>query len=153
MSIANANLLPSQQAAVVGVIDPDAYAAGTVTTGWISMATFEAIQAIVMAGDLGASATLDAKLEQATDGSGTGAKDITGKAITQLTQAGTDSNKQAVINLFAAELDVANSFTHARLSMTVAVATSDAGAIVMGHLPHYGPASDNDLASVDEIVE
>lgn len=149
---ANVNLKPSDQAAVVGVIDPDAYAASTVTSAWIDMADFEAIMAIVMAGDLGTSATLDAKLEQATDGSGTGAKDISGKAITQLTQAGTDSNKQAIINCRASELDIANDFTHVRLSMTVATATSDAGAIVLGLYPHYGPASDNDLAAVDEIV-
>lgn len=154
MSIANANLLPSQQAAVVGAIDPDALAANTYTTGWISMADFYAIQAIVMAGTLGSSATIDAKLEQATDGSGTGAKDVSGKAITQLTQAGTDdSDKQAVINCRSEELDIDNDFTHVRLSLTVGTATSDAGAVVMGHYPSYGPASDNDAATVAEIVE
>ena len=148
----NMNLLPSQRAAVAGVIDPDAYTAGPVTSAWIAMKTFQAIQAIVMAGTLGASATLDAKLEQATDSAGAGVKDITGKAITQLTQAGTDSDKQAVINCRAEELDVANDFDYVRLSMTIAVATSDAGGIVLGHDPRYAPASDNDLSSVDEIV-
>lgn len=148
----NPNLLPTDKTAVVAAIDPDAYAAGTVTTGWIAMSAWDSIMAIVMAGDLGASATLDAKIEQATDGSGTGAKDVTGKAITQLTQAGTDSNKQAIINLYADELDIANSFTHARLSMTVATATSDAGAVVLGLVPRYGPASDSDASTVDEIV-
>lgn len=152
MGIANSNLLPSQQAAIVGNIDPDAYAAGTVTTGWIDMADFEAIMAIVQAGDLGTNATLDAKLEQASDGSGTGAKDVTGKAITQLTEAGTDSNKQAVINLNGDELDVSNGFTHVRLSITLATATSDLGAIVLGFYPNYGPASDYDASTVDEIV-
>lgn len=145
-------LRPSDRAAVVGVIDPDAYTANTYTTGWIAMADFERIMAIVMAGDLGTSATVDAKIEQATDGSGTGAKDVSGKAITQLTQAGTDSNKQAIINMRAEELDVANGFTHVRLSMTVATATSDAGAIVLGFDAREMPASDNDLSSVDEIV-
>lgn len=153
MNIANSNLLPSQQAAVVGVIDPDATAASTVTTGWINMADFEAVQAIVMAGTLGTSATLDAKIEQASDGSGTGAKDITGKAITQLTKAGGDDDKQAIINVFADELDISNNFTHVRLSMTVGTATSDAGAVVLGHYPHYGPASDRDAATVAEIIE
>ncbi len=145
-------LNPSDRAAIAGVVDPDAIAAGTVTTGWIAMATFEKVMAVIMAGTLGASATLDAKLEQAQDGSGTGAKDITGKAITQLTQAGSDSDKQAIINLTAEELDVTNGFTHVRLSMTVGVATSDAGAVVLGFDARYQPASDNDLASVDEIV-
>lgn len=148
----NPNLLPSHRAAVVGVIDPDANAAGALSTGWIAMKDFASIMAIVMAGDLGTSATLDAKIEQATDGSGTGAKDVSGKAITQLTQAGTDSNKQAVINCRADEIDIANGFTHARLTMTTATATSDSAAIVLGFDPAYGPASDSDAATVDEIV-
>ena len=145
-------LLPSERAAVVGAIDPDANTAATYTTGWIAMSDFQSVMAIVMAGTLGASATLDAKLEQASDSSGTGAKDITGAAITQLTQAGTDSDKQAVIQCNAEDLDLAGDFTHVRLSMTVAVATSDCSAIVLGFDARYGPASDYDLSSVDEIV-
>lgn len=147
----NPNILPSDQAVLAGIIDPDAYGASTVTSGWVSMVTFGAIQAIVMAGTLGSSATLDAKLEQASDGSGTGAKDITGKAITQLTQAGTDSDKQAIINCRADELDVDNGFTHVRLSMTVGTATSDAGGLVLGHFARYAPAAD--IAAVDEVVD
>lgn len=146
------NALPSERAAVVGVIDPDAYSASTVTTGWISAADFQTFMAVVYAGDLGASATLDAKLEQASDSSGTGAKDVTGKAITQLTQAGSDSNKQAIINLRQEELDIQNGFTHFRLSVTIATAACDAGASVYGFDPRTGLASDSDAASVDEIV-
>ena len=151
MSI-NPNILSSHHAALVGVIDPDATAASVVSTGWINMANFERLMAIIFAGTLGASATVDAKLEQATDGAGAGAKDITGKAITQLTQAGGDSDKEAVINLSADEMDINNLFTHARLTVTVGVATSDIGAGVFGLVPRYGPASDNDLATVVEII-
>lgn len=146
----NPNTLPSNRAVLAGVIDPDAYTADTYTTGWISMADFGSIQAVIMAGTLGSSATLDAKLEQASDSSGTGAKDITGKAITQLTQAGSDSDKQAIINCRAEELDVDNSFTHVRLSVTVGTATSDAGAFVLGHDARYAPA--DDISTVDEVV-
>ena len=146
------NLLPSQRVALVGIIDPDAYAAGAVSTGWIAAKDHLSFLAVVTAGDLGASATVDAKLEQATSAAGAGAKDITGKAITQLTKAGTDDNKQALINLKQEELDVNNGFTHFRLTVTVATATSDAGGFVLGFDPAYGPATLNDLASVDEIV-
>lgn len=146
----NPNILPSNEAVLAGIIDPDAYAASTVTSGWVSLVTYEAIQAIVMAGTLGASATLDAKLEQASDSGGTGAKDITGKAITQLTQAGTDSDKQAIINCRSDELDVANSFTHVRLSMTIGTAASDAGGLILGHYARYQPATD--ATTVDEVV-
>lgn len=146
----NAN--PSARAGVVGVIDPDAYAASTVTTGWISAAAFASFLAIIMAGDLGASATVDAKIEQATSAAGAGAKDVAGLAITQLTKAGTDDNKQALINIQQSDLDLANGFTYFRLSMTVATATSDAGAIVLGFNPRSGAATASDLATVDEVV-
>lgn len=144
--------LPSEMAAVLGTIDPDAYAVSTVTSDWCDVGEFQQILAIVMAGELGASATLDAKLEQATDSSGTGAKDVTSSSIAQLTQAGSDSDKQALIQIRADDLDRANDFTHVRLSMSIGTATSDAGGVVLGFNPRHGPASDNDLASVDEIV-
>lgn len=147
----NPNILPSNEAVLAGVIDPDLNTAGTLTTGWINMGLYESIQAIIMAGALGTNATLDAKLEQASDGSGTGAKDISGKAITQLTQAGTDeSDKQAIINCRSDELDVNNGFSYVRLSMTVAVASSDSAGLVLGHHARYQPATD--IASVAEVV-
>lgn len=146
-----ATQIPSEQSAVLACIDPDAYTAATYTTGWVSMSVWDTLQAIVMAGDLGASATLDAKLEGATDSSGTGAADITSAAITQLTQAGTDSNKQALINLRTDSL-AGTGYTHVRLSMTVGTATSDAGGLLLGFGPKYSPASDNDSSTVDEIV-
>ncbi|ETX26474.1 hypothetical protein RISW2_01785 [Roseivivax isoporae LMG 25204] len=145
-------LNPSQVSAVVGVIDPDANAAATYTTAWIDMADWSSIMAIILAGTLGSSGTLDAKLEQAQDGSGTGAKDVPASAIAQLTQAGTDSDKQAIIECWGEDLDLANGFTHVRLSMTVGTATSDSGAVVLGFDPRYGPASDGDAATVAEIV-
>lgn len=147
------NAKVSELVAVVGNIDPDAYAAGTVTSGWIAAKDFQRFLAIVQAGDLGASATLDAKLEQATDAAGTGAKDVTSKAITQLTQAGTDSNKQALINLDPQkDLDRDNGFDYFRLSMTVGTAASDAGGVVLGYAARQGVASDTDVSTVDEIV-
>jgi hypothetical protein len=146
------NAKPSEIVALVGAIDPDAYAASTVTTGWINAALFQRYFAAVYAGDLGASATLDAKLQQATDSGGTGVKDVTGKAITQLTQAGTDSNKQVIIDLNPSQdLDFDNGFDYFRLSMTVAVAASDCGGAVYGLNPRQGIASDSDATTVDEI--
>ena len=146
------NALASETGGIVGVVDPDVLTAAAHSTGWIDASEFETYMAIVQAGTLGSSATLDAKLEQATNSSGTGAKDITGKAITQLTQAGSDSDKQAIINLRREELDTDNDFNHFRLTITVSTASSDGAGIMIGYGPRYGPASDNDLSSVDEIV-
>ena len=145
----NTNPPISSQVVVAGVIDPDAYSASTVTTGWIDMGMFEAIMATVMVGTMGTGAPADAKLQQAPDAAGTGAKDVTGKAITQLTEAGTDSDKQAIIECRSDELDVNNSFTHVRLSVTIGTAACDAGAIVHGVAARY---QQDNAATVDEIV-
>lgn len=148
----NHNILPSDRVAIAGSIDPDNASAGTYTTGWVSMATFRSVMAVVAVGVMASTATLDAKLEQAKDASGTDAKDISGKAITQLTQAGTDADKQAVINCRAEELDIANDFSHVRLSLTTAAAASYCCGLLLGLDPRNGVASEFDEASVDEIV-
>jgi hypothetical protein len=147
--MSTANSLPSERAAIVATIDPDAYGTGEELSDAIDMSLFGRLLAIVAAGTLGSSATLDAKLTSSAT-SGGQYTDIAGKAITQLTQAGTDSDKQALINLDASELPEGHRFV--KLSMTVGTATSDAGAIVLGFDPRSAPASDDDLASVDEIV-
>jgi hypothetical protein len=150
--MAQKTLQPSAVSAVLGVIEPDATAAGDHSTGWISMSDFQAIQAVVMAGALGAAATLDAKLEQATDDAGTGAKAVDGAAITQLTKAAADDNKQAIIEVWGEDLDIKNKFSHVRLTLSIGVANCDVAAIVLGTHPRQGPASDHDLDSVAEIV-
>ena len=142
--------LPSDRVAVLGVIDPDAYTAAAYDTGWIDVEAFGRVQAVIMAGDLGSSATIDAKLQSAETSSGTGVTDVSGGAITQLTQAGTDSNKQAIINCNVDNLPEGDKFV--KLIVTVGTATSDMGAILLGFDPRYAPASDSDAATVDEIV-
>lgn len=146
------NALGSEKVAVVAVIDPDVTAASSVNSAWVSAKDFHRFMAIICAGTLGASATVDALIQQATDASGTGAKAVTGKAITQLTQAGSDSDRQAVINLATEELDVDNGFDYIRLQVTVGTATSDIGALLLGVAPRNAPASDHDVSTVVEII-
>jgi hypothetical protein len=66
---------------------------GTVTTGWVDDGQVQRSGADLQTGVLGAAATVDAKLQQATSAAGAGAKDIAGKAITQIVKA-TGDNKQ-----------------------------------------------------------
>ncbi len=150
------NTLPSEIAALLATIDPDDYAAGAQNSDWIDLGLFDQVMAVIMAGTIGSGSTLDAKLTQATTSGGAGEKDITGKAITQLTQAATDSDKQAIINCRAEELDVANDFRFVRLVQTGGTgspaSTVDHSAVLFGFGARYEPASDGDLASVDEIV-
>ncbi|BBF93372.1 hypothetical protein [Blastochloris tepida] len=143
---------PADRVAILGAINPASQAAGTVSTGWFPAKLWGSFLAIVQAGALGANATVDAKLEQAKDAAGASAKDIAGKSITQLTKTDADDNKQAEINLRQAELDIANGFTHVRLSITVATAACLVAGLVIGLDPRFGPASDYDAASVDSIA-
>ena len=148
----NGNLNPSMSAGVVGVINPVSQTVGTVTTGWVDMQKFGVLLAVLAAGALGASATVDAKFQQATDSAGAGVKDVTGTSIAQLTKAGTDDNKQALINLRQEDLDKNNGFRFVRLSVTVGTAASLVSAVLLAFNARYGAATDNDAATVDEIV-
>lgn len=140
----------SQRVAVVGHIEPDAYAAAAYETDVVDMSKFERLVAFVQAGTLGTSATLDFKLQGATTSGGSYA-DISGAAITQLTQAGTDSDKVAVLEL-KAESIASTGYRYVKGVLTVGTATSDCGAILLGFDAKYNPASDHNLAEVDEIV-
>lgn len=145
------NVKASEQIAVLGAVNPSAQAAGAAVTGWVSAANFNKFLALIAVGTFGASATVDAKIQQATDSSGTGAKDITGKALTQLLAAG-GNNVQAEINLDAQDLDVNGGFSYIQLSVTVGTATSGTAAVLLGFNPRFAPASDFNPASVAQIV-
>lgn len=139
-------LKPSQRVGVVGTIPPQSTST-TVTSGWMDATTFHNYMAILKSGTLGASATVDAKLQQASDSGGTGAKDVTGKAITQLVKASNDNN-QVTIDLKQEDLDFANGFKFFRLSVTVGTAASLVDATILGLDPRYGLATDNDATTV-----
>jgi hypothetical protein len=145
----NVNIKFSDQVTVLGVINPQS--ATTVQgTPWIDMSLYDGLLAILQAGALGSSTTLDAKFQQATDASGTGAKDIAGRAITQLTQAGTDANKQVLINLQSQNLDVSGSYRYVKVTMTPATSTALISAVVLGFNGRYQPGAH--ATTVDEVV-
>ena len=109
------------------------------------------IVAYVVAGAI--SGSLSAKLVQATDASGTGKKDITGKSITQITT----SDDIAKIELRQDDqlLDTDNGFTFVGLEITTSNAADAAFGGIFGggcyakHQDGLGPQS-YDLA--DEVV-
>jgi hypothetical protein len=100
-------------------------------------------------GAITGSGTVDAKIQQASDSGGTGAKDVTGAAMTQIVGSA-NSNKQVTLEVRPAQLDVANNFTHVRLTVTTAVAASIISAILQGVGAKYQPQSQ--AASVVESV-
>jgi hypothetical protein len=134
----------------VANIAPVSQGAGAVSTAYMPVKNYHQLMAIINTGVLGASATVDAKLEQAQDVSGTGVKDITGKAITQIVKA-TGDGKQALINLRTTELDTNGLFTHVRLTVTVGTAASLISAELLA-TPRYQPASNLNQATVVQVV-
>lgn len=143
--------VPSEAAAIVAAIPPDEYTDdAAVSSGYVSAGLFHSYMAVLHAGTIASTATITFKLEQATDSSGTAVKDITGFAITPL--ADTDDDKQAIINILPHQLDVLNGFNHIRMTMELTAATADVGALLYGLDPRTAPASDNDSATVAEIV-
>jgi hypothetical protein len=145
------NVKATEAIALLGTITPAAQAAGAAVSGWLPAAQFQKFLALIQAGTFGALATIDAKIQQATDATGTGAKDITGKAITQMLAAG-GNNVQAEINLDAQDLDVNNGFAFIQLSVTVGTATSGTAGVILGIGGRLGPASNFNNASVAQIV-
>ena len=146
------NAKGSEELSILATIDPASQAAGTVTSGWVALANFHALLAVVETGVLGASATVDAKLQQAQDNAGTGAKDVTAKAIVQLTQAAAANNKQALINMKPEDLDNINGFAFVRLSLTVGVAASIVAGKLIGMNPRYATADAFNQAAVAQII-
>lgn len=147
----NPNLKFQEKNAVLATLDPASVAVSTVLTTWVSIANVHSITALLQTGVLGASATVDAKLRQATDNSGTGAKDITGKAITQIVKASGD-NKQVTIDVRDTELDTNNGFAFVALSVTVGTAASLLSASLIGNNPIFVPASAFNQAGVVQQV-
>ena len=145
------NAKASELLAILATIDPASLAVGTATTGWVSVANHHGFIAVVQTGVLGTAATVDAKLQQATDSSGTGAKDITGKSITQILKA-TGDNKQTLINVKPEELDTVNGFGFVRVTVTVGVAASITGAQLLGVNPRFAPADTGNQAAVVQVV-
>lgn len=149
--MSNAESRLSERLAVVAAIDPDAYGTGAQESDIIDMSLHRRVLFFVMAGTLGTSATLDFKVEASANSNMSSASDLTGKAITQLTQAGTDSDKQAIVEVTAAEVRDAGA-RYIRGVLTIGTAGSDAGVLAVAGDARYQPASEYDLASVDEIV-
>lgn len=145
------NLNPSDRAGIAAVINPAQVAPGTVTTPWVDARTFFALLAIISTGVLGAGATIDAIVEQATSDAGAGAKAVAGSAIGQIAKA-TGDNKQVAINVRPEDLDKNGGFKFVRLSITVGGAASFLSALLVGFDPRYGAAGANQSTTVAQTV-
>jgi hypothetical protein len=158
------NALPTEQIAPLASIDPVSTAV-TVVSGWVSVKNFHSYLALIDVGAFGAGATVDAKLQQAQDNAGTGAKNLTNgttgtiKQITQLVAAG-GPNRMALICARISDLDQVNNFNFIQLSITVGVAASLVAGYLFGTVPRFEPIFDananppynNAAANIAQVV-
>ena len=120
-------------------------------TSYVSLANYHRAVIVIHTGVMASGSTLDAVVHQATDTSGTSAKHLTAsKAITQLTQAGSDSNKDVAIEVRTEELDVAGGFDCIALGYTVGTAATLLSIEIYGLVPRYAAVS---TTAWDEIVD
>lgn len=146
-----ANQKLSEGLAVMATIDPVSTGPGTVVTAWVDQSVYFYVMLALSIGVFGAGATVDAKLQQALDVTGTGAKDIAGKAIVQMLAAG-GNNRQALVNMKEADMDTEGGFRFIRLSVTVGVAATLLQATLLGGVPRFQPANAYNQAGVSQIV-
>ena len=135
-------------APIVDVIHADS-ASAAVNGGWVDMQQAEEILFLINVGDIASGGTVDAKVQQAKTSSGGSAKDISGAAITQLTQADGDSDSVVGISVHVEKLDIANDFRYARLTVTPASAAAEFAAIALHFGIGYEPGDESEY---EELV-
>lgn len=150
-----AEFLMSERLPIVAAIDPS-NSATTQFSDAVDMKKYRRIMAIVQVGAFGTAGTADAEFEGGATSTGAWSTVFASKAITQLTEAGSDDNKQVVLNLSDAEV-AATTKRWVRLKMTMGGTTNYCNAVILGWKGKYTEAytsiSYGDLSSVDEIVE
>lgn len=138
---------PSDAVAVVATIDPQAVDNATYTSDWVDMGKFSQVMFIGLQG--AADIAVNAKVQSASDSSGSGAADITGLAI--VAQGGSDDNEQWIICVREDQLPAGH--THVALVVAVADGTTNLfAAVALGFGSNYLPASEYDLSSVAQII-
>jgi hypothetical protein len=150
--MSNTNLLGSEEWAFVGSVDPDAHTAGAKNSDIIDMSLFEQILVVVHIGSFGSGATVACKLQEGAVSNMSDAADITGKAITTLSDSsptGSNDGYVSIINLRGDELTEGDRYV--RAVMTIANATTDCTCVILGK-GKTAPASNNDASNVQEII-
>jgi hypothetical protein len=145
------NLNLSSRIALLGGISPRAAAVGAVSTPWLDMQMLFTVMVLVSIGAFGAGATVDVKIEQATDSNGADAKPIPGSQITQLVAAG-GNDRQAQIDLRQEDFDKNAGFRFFRVTVTVGGAATQLAAMVLGTDFRAGNGTSNDATTVAQTV-
>jgi hypothetical protein len=128
------------------------------STAWLSMRDYDRIHALVEIGTWDSGDDLDeCRFQQASDSSGTGAKDLTtdasGGNYDTDNPVDADGN-QVVLEARAEDLDVDNDFTHVRLYLAEAgnSGTDNVTAVVTRHAALFGKKALQGAASTGAQV-
>jgi len=119
------------------VMHADSFAVGEHNSGFVALNNYHRAVILVDVGDIVATGTVSIDIEQATTTAGAGIKAIAGKSITQLTQAGGDSDDTICIELRTEELDVDGGFDCINVEVTVGVAAAELSVWVFGCEPRF----------------
>lgn len=120
-------------------------------TSYVSLRDYHRAFILIEVGVMSSGSTIDAVVHQATDTSGSSPKHLsTSLAITQLTQAGSDSNSIVGIEVRTELLDVDNGYDCIALGYTVGTAASIMSIEIYGLVPRYAPVA---TTAWDEIVD
>lgn len=120
-----------------------------VYTSYVSLANYHRAFILINVGVMQSGSTIDAVVYQATTTGGAGSKVLSPtKAITQLTQAGSDSNSIVGIEIQTEELDVDGGFDCIALGYTVGTAAAIMSIEIWGCVPRYAPVPVTDWNEV-----
>lgn len=117
-------------------------------TTYVHMENFHRAIIKLAVGVMAQGGAINAQVHQATVVTAGDAKHITGKLVTQLTQAGGDSGSTVIIELQSEELDVDGGFDWIALGYTVGTAASLMAIEIWGLEPRYKPVATTLLAEV-----
>ncbi|MFO0845881.1 MAG: hypothetical protein U0797_26450 [Gemmataceae bacterium] len=138
---------PYERVAVVGTIDPQNGNNSTLSTDYVDMSKFAEALFVFQLGAV--DNTVDCLVRESTTTSDGGGQTLSGKSATQLTSS--DDNKQVVINVKAEELSIGYRYLRGRMAVGNGT-TNMVSCVALGLVPRFGPASDDDLADVAQVV-
>lgn len=131
---------------LLAVTYPASYS-GEQNTDYVYVGNFHRLVIMIVAGNIGTS--LDVDIEIATDSAGAGLVTMTGKSITQLTQAGSDDDSVALIEIRGEEFNVEGvHYDYLRVESTPSGASLYT-VLIWGAVPRNAPAS---VTALDEVV-
>ena len=126
----------------------DSFAIGTHDSSYVSLANYHRAVLVLNVGDIQAGGTGACSIRQATSTAGAGATTITGKSITQLTQAGGDSDDLVCIELRTEELNRTSGYDCVSVRVVVAGAAAELSYILFGTVPRFPPTGTTNWTEV-----